>query len=168
MIEEFEFHCVTLSMARPRKDSADKRNWKIIVWVTAGEQARYLLNAVRAGLTGPDFLRAVACGSIPESSDAKRELVLPLSPSVHAALLRLAGTEGTTPDQIAARAITAFVTETSPTPVAQSFELVDGLSHIGVSLQRLVPIVEQTGYVPDELVHVLDRLDSLLDRVLPA
>lgn len=154
-------------MARPRKNSADKRNRKIIVWVTAGEQARYLLNAVRAGLTGPDFLRAVACGSVDVVSNADCELVLPLSPAVLGALLRRAGAEGLSPDQIAAHAIAALVSETSPTPVTQSFELVDGLAHIGVSLQRLVPIVEQTGYVPDELFHVLDRLDTLLDRVLP-
>jgi hypothetical protein len=158
-------------MARPRKHSADKRTRKIIVWVTAQEQARYLLNAVCCGLTGPDYIRSVACSGGRELAavpTAEHEIVLPLPPQLHAALLARAGADGVSPDVLLTGLIAECVTETSRAAAAtSSFELIDGLSNVGVSLQRFVPIAESTGYLPDELTRTLDRLDRILDRFLP-
>lgn len=158
-------------MARPHKPSADKRTRKIIVWVSAQEQSRFLLNAVRAGLTGPDYIRAVACPN-PRAAEpvknAEHEIVLPLPPKVHAALLARAGAKGTTPQQLLTSLIAEHVTETARVAnAAPPFELIDGLSNVGVSLQRFMPIAEATGYLPDELTGTLDRLDRILDRLLP-
>jgi len=46
---------------RPRKAVCEARSRRIVVWVNAREQARYLVNAARAGLTGADYARALLC-----------------------------------------------------------------------------------------------------------
>jgi len=158
-------------MARPRKQSADKRTRKIIVWVTAQEQSRYLLNAVRCGLTGPDYIRSMACaGGRARLSPgaAEHEIVLLLAAATHAALLACAGAEGRDPVTLVTDLIDSRLLRHDPdTAVPSSFELIDSLAHVGVSLQRFVPIAESTGLLPEELAQTLDRLDRLLDRVLP-
>jgi len=49
-------------MARPRKASTDRRQRKIILWVSDREHARFLINAAKANRTGPDHARALLCG----------------------------------------------------------------------------------------------------------
>ena len=46
---------------RPRKPEGEQRNRRIVVWVNAREQARYLVNASRAGETGAEFARSRLC-----------------------------------------------------------------------------------------------------------
>ena len=46
---------------RPRKAVGEQRSRRIVVWVNAREQARYLVNASRAGETGADFARTKLC-----------------------------------------------------------------------------------------------------------
>lgn len=158
-------------MARPRKQSADKRTCKIVVWTTPQEQARYLLNAVHTGLTGPDYVRAVAC------ADAKAPalkvspdqcLTLPLAPDHYRAVLARAGRAGVSVINYVIELVEADLERRAVGPVPQtSFEMIDGLSHIGTALHRLVPVAEATGVVPDELAYTLVRLDRVLDRLLP-
>lgn len=49
-------------MARPRKASTERRQRKIILWVSDREHARYLINAAKANRTGPDYARTLLCG----------------------------------------------------------------------------------------------------------
>ncbi len=49
-------------MARPRKASTERRQRKIILWVSDREHARYLINAAKANRTGPEYARALLCG----------------------------------------------------------------------------------------------------------
>lgn len=48
------------------------------------------------------------------------------------------------------------------------FELIDALSRIGMTLHQLAPIIAEDGRAPDDLAHLLDRLDAVLDRLLPS
>jgi hypothetical protein len=46
---------------RPKKPPGEGRDRRIVTWVNAREQARYMVNAARAGLTGADFARQRLC-----------------------------------------------------------------------------------------------------------
>jgi len=46
---------------RPKKAPGEHRNRRIVIWVNASEQARYLVNAARAGKTGAEFARERLC-----------------------------------------------------------------------------------------------------------
>lgn len=156
-------------MARPRKAPQHKRDRKIIVWMSPTEQACYLVNAARAGLTGPDYLRAIAAGSLPPASrNQDRELVLTLDAGRHRALGIAAGRRAMALEVFVASLIDVHLTErpAGDDPVA-TFELIDALSRLGVSLNRLVSITEATELLPEELAPLLARLDRLLDRLLP-
>lgn len=61
-------------MARPRKETTDKRHRKIILWVTDREHARYLINAAKSNATGPDFARRLLCAEQP-SNDNRRDVL---------------------------------------------------------------------------------------------
>jgi len=110
---------------RPRKASGEQRSRRITVWVNSREQARYLVNASRAGETGADFARAKLCFE-PDPRTPRND--------------NLNG---------------------------GSFELVDALTRIGVDLHHVAPIILSTGHVPDEFNHLLERLEAVLDEVLP-
>lgn len=48
-------------MARPRKHTTDRRDRKIILWVTDREHARFLINAATCNQTAPDYARSLIC-----------------------------------------------------------------------------------------------------------
>jgi len=127
-----------LKGGRPRKPACEARKRRIVVWVNPSEQARYLVNAARAGQTGADFARALLChdpaGAGPSNDNG-------------------ASAAHNHPQ--------GFVT------AATSFELVDALTRIGVDLHYVAPIILETGSVPQEFDHLLGRLDQLLDHLLP-
>ncbi len=125
---------------RPPKPPHEARRHRIVVWVNAREQARFLINAAAAGLTGADYARARLCAAAPD--DASRE------DGVLAANDDLSALD-------------------DPLAPSVSFELVDALSRIGVALHRLAPVILASGHVPGEFSPLLRRLDTLLDRVLP-
>ena len=51
---------------------------------------------------------------------------------------------------------------------ANDFELIDALTRIGITLQQIAPIIAATGEAPQGFDRLLDRLDAVLDRVLPS
>lgn len=57
-------------MARPRKLIADRRDRKIILWVSDREHARFLINAASANLTTSDFARSLLCREAGAANDA--------------------------------------------------------------------------------------------------
>jgi hypothetical protein len=59
-------------MARPQKARDDRRDRKIIIWVSDREHARYLINAARAHQTGPEFARTLLCGEAPRVASDHR------------------------------------------------------------------------------------------------
>jgi hypothetical protein len=158
-------------MARPRKQSGDKRTCKIVVWTTPQEQARYLLNAVHTGLTGPDYVRAVACADVKApalTASPDQCLALPLAPDHYRLVLARAGRAGVSAINYVIGLVEADLQRRALRPASQaSFEMIDGLTHIGTALHRLLPVAEATGVVPDELAYTLVRLDRVLDRLLP-
>jgi hypothetical protein len=150
-------------MARPKKQPHDRRDRKVIVWVSRQEQARFLVNATRNGLTGPDYLRAVACGVAGAANDATA-MVLPLDAGEQSALLARAGAAGQSPQQYVLDL--AFRSNDGTGQIA-GFELVDTLVRIGTTLQQLQAIAARTGYFPDEIAGAMARLERALDRLLP-
>lgn len=50
---------------------------------------------------------------------------------------------------------------------ANDFELIDALTRIGMTLQQIAPIIAETREAPEDFEQILDRLDAVLDRVLP-
>jgi hypothetical protein len=148
-------------MPRPRKNPTDRRDRKVIVWVNRQEQAHFLVNATRNGMTGPDYLRAVACGVVGAANDATA-MVLQLDAGAQSALLARAGAAGRSPQQYVLDL--AFQDEHRPEP---GFELVDTLVRIGTTLQQLQAIAARTGYFPDEIAGAMARLERTLDRLLP-
>ncbi len=155
-------------MARPRKAEADKRDRKIVVWVTATELAGFMLNATRAGLTGPDYIRAVACAGGRARSEGAigDDMVVSLSPAERRALLAKAGRAGLPVEHYV---IEAALGEAGGSDAPTSgFELIDALVRNGTNLQRLVAIGEATGHVPDEINTAIDRIERVLDRLLPS
>lgn len=156
-------------MARPTKAPADKRDRKIVIWMSPTEQARYLVNAARTGLTGPDYIRAIAAGSpVPASRRGDRQLILSLDAGRQRALDAAAGRQAMALEAFLLQLIDGHLAHrrAAGDPVA-SFELIDALSRIGVSLNRLVSITEMADLLPDEITPLLARLDRLLDRLLP-
>ncbi|MCC2098129.1 MAG: hypothetical protein KDJ29_14635 [Hyphomicrobiales bacterium] len=109
---------------RPNKPPGEARTARIVIWVNPREQARFLINAADAGLTGSDFARAQLCHDGVNDNHRK--------------------TGGS------------------------DFELIDALTRIGMSLQLIAPIILQTGHHPNEFERLLDRLDAVLDRLLPS
>lgn len=153
-------------MARPRKSLSDKRDRKLIVWVSAVEQARFLVNATRVGLTGPDYVRAVTCGGdLRAANDAGASDTLVLKPTrlEMAALLARAGGAGQPVD---AYLVAAGLAATGRNGV-HDFELIDALVRNGALLQRLIGITSATGIVPDEVREVAVKIERVLDRLLP-
>lgn len=55
----------------------------------------------------------------------------------------------------------------SPPDTTADFQLIDALSRLGVDLHKIAPIIRETTEVPGEIEAILDRLDRLLDRLLP-
>ena len=51
---------------------------------------------------------------------------------------------------------------------ANDFELIDALTRIGMTLQQIAPIIAETREAPEDFEQILDRLDAVLDRVLPS
>ena len=123
---------------RPRKAALEARKRRIVVWVNPSEQARYLVNAARAGQTGADFARALLCHDPARAGHSNDNGAG--SPRNHP------------PGLVAA---------------ASSFELVDALTRIGVDLHYVAPIILETGTIPQEFEALLGRLDELLDHLLP-
>ncbi len=154
-------------MARPRKSPADKRDRKLIVWVNAQEQGRFLVNAARAGLIASDYLRAVACGS-GVSTAARDEVRLIIDAKHHGALLAQAGHRATTLNGLI---VSILDTHLAAAPVSRrvsnDFEMVDALSRVGVALHQIASVTQRTDTIPDEIDGILQRLDRLLDRLLP-
>lgn len=65
-------------MARPRKLITDRRDRKIVLWVSDREHARFLINAASANLTTSDFARRLLCreaGAVRTSNDNNGTLV---------------------------------------------------------------------------------------------
>lgn len=152
-------------MARPRKSPTEKRDRKVVVWMSAAEQARFLINATRVGLTSPDYVRAIACGGEFKAAtdiDAPERIVLKPSQRELQQLLARAGTAGLALDRFV---IAAALAEAGAAP-ASDFELVDALVRHGTTLQRLTAIASTTGIVPDEVREVLAKIERLLDRML--
>ncbi len=151
-------------MARPKKSDAERRDRKVVLWMNAQEQARYLTHAARAGSTGPDYARALLC-RLPSSAGKKpREIRLQVSARLHGRLLAASASSEATPEELIERLLGAVPSPPSP---AGSFELIDALTRIGRELTRLTDIAADTGYIPDELAELCARLDRLLDAVLP-
>jgi hypothetical protein len=151
-------------MARPRKSLSDKRDRKLIVWVSPVEQARFLVNATRVGMTGPDYLRAVACaGDLRAANDAGESATLMLRPTrlELAALLARAGEAGQPVDAYLVAAGLAGAHRGG-----NDFELIDALVRNGALLQRLIGITSATGIVPDEVREVAVKIERVLDRLL--
>lgn len=48
-------------MGRPRKQEQERRDRKLVLWVSDREHARYLINAASANQTAPDYARALLC-----------------------------------------------------------------------------------------------------------
>jgi hypothetical protein len=150
-------------MGRPKKQPHDRRDRKVIVWVSRQEQARFLVNATHNGLTGPDYLRAVACGVAGAANDATA-MMLPLEAHDHAALLARAGAAGQSPQQYV---LDLALRNEDDALSGAGFELVDILVRIGTTLQQLQAIAARTGYFPDEIAGAMARLERTLDRLLP-
>lgn len=154
-------------MARPRKQPADRRDRKLIVWMSAKEQARFLVNATRVGMTGADYVRAVACGEVGARSE-KREIILALDGARHATLLARAGIEARPVETLIADLLDAQLGVPAKCRSSSvDFELIDALSRVGVALTQMVAIAQATNTVPNEIGPLLDRIDRLLDRMLP-
>ena len=123
---------------RPRKAAGEARKRRIVVWVNPREQARYLVNAARAGQTGADFARSLLC------HDPARA--------------RHSNDNGSGSPRNHPQGLVG---------AASSFELVDALTRIGVDLHYVAPIILETGTIPQEFEALLGRLDDLLDHLLP-
>lgn len=155
-------------MARPRKSPSDKRDRKIVVWVTAAEQARFLVNATRVGMTGPDYVRTVSCGGDLQAADAvdhPARLVLAPTRLELATLMARAGAVGLPLDAYLVRV--GLADAGSVAPASSSFELVDALVRNGTTLQRLIEIAETTGIIPEEVRDIAEKIERVLDRLLP-
>ncbi len=153
-------------MARPKKTTTDRRDRKIIVWVSPQEQARFLVNAVRAGMTGPDYVRAIACVAN-DSAAARARVTVSLEGDVHRVLVAEAGRRGLTVDRLLADyAQSAGVAAPLGSGAAQ-FELTDSLVRIGADLQRYLAVAVATGYIPTEVEDAVQRLERIFDRLLP-
>jgi hypothetical protein len=153
-------------MPRPRKPPSDKRDRKIIVWVTAAEQARFLVNATRVGMTGPDYVRAVSCGGnlrATNDHDAPERIVLAPTRLELAALMARAGSAGLPLDRYLVR---CGLADGSVGPPTASFELIDALVRTGTELQRLIDIATATGIVPEEVRDTAAKIERVLDRLL--
>ncbi len=112
-------------MARPKKQTADRREQWIKARVSPAEHADILTRAARARLSPSEFLRNSALAS-------------PASASVVVA-------------EEAAQA---------------DFETIDQLRRVGVNLNQLTRVANQTGYMPDGLEEALAKVDQLLDRMI--
>ena len=154
-------------MARPKKPPPERRDRKIVTWMTAVEQARFLVNATRVGLTAPDYIRTLACGADLKAAggpDWPERIVLSPTRLEFAALMKRAGADGLPLD---AYLIRAGLAEREAPQAAVMFELVDALVRDGTILQRMLDIAAATGVVPDEVRDVASKIERLLDKLLP-
>jgi len=118
-------------MARPRKHTTDRRDRKIILWVTDREHARFLINAATGNQTAPDYARSLICNEPSNSrpSNDKR------SRTVQREL---------------------------------DFARIDALNRLGASIDQLLRVATRTGHLPAELGDVAQKIDTLLDDLLPS
>lgn len=133
--------------------------------MTAAEQARFLVNATRVGLTAPDYVRAFACGGDIKAAndiDAPERIVLKPTRDELQVLLARAGAAGQALD----RFVIATALSEAGVGSGSDFELVDALVRHGTTLQRLTAIAASTGIIPDEVREVVGKIERLLDRLL--
>lgn len=165
---------------RPAKEPGETRDKRIVIWVNTRERARYLVNASRTGLTGADYARTLLCHdpTLPRTSNdnsAAREIVIAFGAQDHRNLVERAAAHHKSPE-IYVRGLVnghldastgASPSTSMPADPASEFQFIDALTRLGVDLHQIAPIVRQTGEVPGELDAILDRLDHLLDQLLP-
>ena len=116
-------------MARPKKQTSDRREQWIKARVSPAEHADILTRAARARVSPSEFVRQSAL-AIPGASPADA------------------------PVAVAEEAAQA------------DFELIDQLRRVGVNLNQLTRVANQTGFMPDGLEETLARVDRLLDRMI--
>lgn len=93
-----------------------------------------------------------------------------VSPAEHADILTRAARARVSPSEFlrsSALASPASVQVVVAEEAAQAdFELTDQLRRIGVNLNQLTRVANQTGYMPDGLEEALAKVDRLLDRMI--
>lgn len=89
-----------------------------------------------------------------------------VSPAEHASFLTRAARVRLSPSEfLRESALSSQLVVAEETPQAD-FELTDQLRRIGVNLNQLTRVANQTGYMPDGLDEALAKVDQLLDEMM--
>ena len=110
----------------------------------------------------------------PTSDRREQWIKARVSPAEHADILTRAARARLSPSEFLRR---SALTPTGASPAAEpvavaeetaqaEFELIDQLRRIGVNLNQLTRVANQTGYMPDGLEEALAKVDQLLDRMI--